>query len=542
MKNRKLLLIPLLALLLTGCDISSSDVSGSLPIPSENENSSSEGYVSVDVPVNERNNYHRVDEADNYPNRALDEAMEMTALNSLGEQKLLVVPVTFTDYDYLATEEIHDMLERVFFGEASDTGWESVASFYHKSSFGKLTLTGQVLDYYESKYSTAEFNELPANMKDQQMGEEFFWDQTHHMIDDIYNSFDAELLKEYDLDGDGHVDALWMVYIAPISNGAFWAYKFYWNRYPDLDKPTPNVYAWASYEFAIEAYGYNMKKPDAHTFIHETGHMFGLPDYYDYDKKAAPTGRIDMMDNNVIDHNMYSKYLLNWSAPYYVTGHADITLRPAESSGDFILIKDDWNGHAYDEYILLEYYTPTGLNAKDSVEGGYKGYGSPDTLQAMTESGIRMWHVDSRLIQYVFELVDEEKDEWGVKEVGWSDTIIGDDITYTTIGPSNTGSSSYNGEGKEDPSLRLLHLMDATGNTGSGKKNWFRNPDAQASNERALFKTGQKIDVDEWGTYFQHAAVNGVRPATFNDGSRVGYKLEIGEMNAAGVTIKIRKA
>ena len=72
-----------------------------------------------------------------------------------------------------------------------------------------------------------------------------------------------------------------MVYIAEIKalggeDDPFWAYKFYWNRYANTEKPTPNTYAWASYKFADEGVGYNFNIPDAHTYIHETGHMFGL--------------------------------------------------------------------------------------------------------------------------------------------------------------------------------------------------------------------------------------------------------------------------
>lgn len=543
MKSKKKVLIPLLVLLLAGCDVnngSNSELnSGGSEHPGISENSggpgSSELPPSSDVPIEERNNYYLVDPSDNYPNRALDEVMDMTALNSLGDQKLLVVPITFTDTLDLATPAVHDSIRRTMFGESNETGWESVASFYAKSSYNKLNLSGEVIPYFHSQYSTEEFLALPSDINDQQIGEGFYWDQTHYLIEDIYNTLDAATLKEYDLDEDGHVDALWMVYIAPINRGTFWAYKFYWNREPNLDKPTPNVYAWASFQFMNGAYGYSSEKVDAHTFIHESGHIFGLTDYYDYDGERAPAGRVDMMDNNIIDHNAYSKYLLNWTSPYHVTGHADITLRPMEESGDFILIKDNWNGHAYDEYILLEYYTPTGLNERDSIYGPYADIGG------MTVPGVRIWHVDSRLVQYKYKYM-ESLDRWVSDTINWSNEIIGDEATYTRIGPSNTGSRSVNGNGQTDAKLRLLHLLDSQGVTAATPKNWLTNPDAYANDTKGLFKEGQRVGADEWGKYFQHAKVDGVRPATFNDGSPVGYSVEIGEMTAEGVVIKVRKA
>ena len=136
----------------------------------------------------------------------------------------------------------------------------------------------------------------------------------------------------------------------------------------------------------------NNKLVDAHTLIHETGHLLGLEDYYDYDGKMGTAGGLDMMDNNIGDHTAYSKYSLGWTNPYVVTGDSEITIKPFESSGDMILIKDDWNHSAMDEYLLIEFYTPTGLNAKDA-EAKYAGI-YPIMFQ---KPGIKVYHIDSRL-------------------------------------------------------------------------------------------------------------------------------------------------
>ena len=461
----------------------------------------------------------------NYSNRELDHAIGMTALDSVGDQKVLVVPVTFTNTTQYATPAVHEMIEKTFFGESDETGWESVASYYKKSSYGKLNLIGEVQPYFNFDLTTRQVGELEVS-RTQGIGEGFYWDQTHHLIETLYDTLDADLLKDYDQDGDGHVDALWMVYIADIhalgggDNDPFWAYKFYWNRLPDTAKPTPNVYAWASYNFALEGTGYDSDKPDAHTFIHEMGHVLGLPDYYDYDSKTSPTGALDMMDNNIGDHNMYSKYRLNWATPYYVTGNAKIKLKPAESSGEFVLIKNDWNGHVYDEYILLEYYTPTGLNEKDSLNNGYVTKNSNGGIKNFTDKGVRMWHVDSRLQLHTFS------NEGDHISSAYTDEITYDEFKYAAIAASNTGSRS------SDENFKLLHLMDAQGVT-SKVGNWLRSP-TRAGNE-ALFKTGAKVEVDGWKKHLQ-------RIDTFNDTSAVGYSVEIGEMTDGHVTITIRKA
>jgi hypothetical protein len=77
-----------------------------------------------------------------------------------------------------------------------------------------------------------------------------------------------------------------------------------------------------------------------------------------------------MMDMNVTDHDAFSKLSLNWVKPYVVTGDSKIT----HQSG-----RKQWRLHphssqkeapgmapAFDEYMLLELYTPTGLNQLDS--------------------------------------------------------------------------------------------------------------------------------------------------------------------------------
>lgn len=560
--KRKFILLPLLALILVGCgnnssssssDPSSSSDSGSTDTGSSSEtgssvdsesSESSESSASSSAPSSEEgpkmiddekhDNFYKVARGENFDNRTLDETSGLTALNSLGDQKLLVVPVVFKDRPELANEQNHQVLEKVFFGESAETGWESVASFYGKSSFGRLTLSGEVMDYYYADYTTTEFKELEVS-ETQAFGEpDNYWDETHHLIRDIYEEYDADLLKEYDLDEDGHVDALWMVYMNPYQTGEnnpFWAYKFYWNQEANKAKPTPNTYAWASFSFASEGEGYSLNdnKYDAHTFIHETGHMFGLNDYYDYDSKSSPAGQVDMMDHNVIDHNVYSKYLLNWTEPYYVTGDADITLRPAESSGDFILLQNDWNGHAYDEYILLEYYTPTGLNEKDATDGYKTG---DSNLRGFKEAGVRMWHVDSRLVRVIYE--SETAEDYTYE---WVDDIEPEDeLSYTALATSNTSGASRRVIRER---FKQLHLLDAKKRTGR-TTSWLNS--RTNADDKALYKEFHLIEANDWGVYFQNDAVKGVRPSTFNDKSEVGYTVQIGAMNEEGVAVKIRKA
>ena len=127
------------------------------------------------------------------------------------------------------------------------------------------------------------------------------------------------MLKKYDKDGDGFVDNCVFVYsntYSRTSTSTFWAWCSASMTETNVNKPTINNYMWVSYEFSNDKYddNYNSNKPETHTFIHETGHMLGLDDYYCYDDENSwnCAGELDMQSYNVGDHNAYSKMALGW--------------------------------------------------------------------------------------------------------------------------------------------------------------------------------------------------------------------------------------
>jgi hypothetical protein len=154
---------------------------------------------------------------------------------------------------------------------------------------------------------------------------------------------------------------------------------------------------------------------DAHTYIHESGHLMGLPDYYCYDTASNPTtgkrshpsplGGVAMMDENVSDHDIATKFALGWLHPYVVNGACDLTLRPSQTSGDCLLFPakgSTWNGSAFTEYLLLELYTPTGLNELDATTA-YSYH-----PQGYTLPGVRLLHVDARIVDWSSGAYEED--------------------------------------------------------------------------------------------------------------------------------------
>jgi M6 family metalloprotease-like protein len=348
-------------------------------------------------------------------------AYDSSFLPSTGSPKVLVLPIKISGgVDPLSDKQLEKLkqaIDTVFNGEDNEYR-ESVKSFYEKSSYGALNIQFDVLDSrFDASDADSSYTTPSAIFK--QSGS----------IDGIVKIANAAIDQldidraEYDSDKDGFIDAVRLVYdIHNYSNDQslsdeYWAYVSQTGETANKDKPAVNVFGWASYDFMYAQNNYeydsDFSKLDAHTFIHETGHMLGLNDYYDYNFDGknntgiSPLGGVDMMDYNIIDHNSYSKMLLGWTKPYIVTGDADISLASMENEDSLIVIpykgkKITKSGSKYvfnpfDEYILIELYDPSGLNKNDS-----DNYYLNESVRGFTKRGFRVYHVDNRLFKYNF--------------------------------------------------------------------------------------------------------------------------------------------
>lgn len=325
----------------------------------------------------------------------LDEFLT-SGLNPLGDANVFIIPVNFTDYTISATDL--ERLELAFFGTSQDTGWESVKTYYDKSSFGKFNFNGDILSPFQtnkpSTYYASKFNQgFDADYEIIKAALEYYDDQIDYSL--------------YDNDNDGYIDGLYFIYATPVWYGEhtgsandsdlWWAYvyQYYTEDYELYDGVEANYYLWAGIDFMDEAFTYDDYTDEyisinASTYIHETGHMLGLDDYYDYEEEFGPGGGLggaDMMDYTVGDHNSFSKIMLNWVTPLVVSGKSTtVTIESFSTSGDVILVSTNWNNSYFDEYFLIELYTPTGLNA---AHAGFNGL--YDTV------GIRIFHVNAEL-------------------------------------------------------------------------------------------------------------------------------------------------
>ena len=411
--------------------------------------------------------------------------------NSVGNQKLLVVPVIIDGYESNATSENKSKLEKAFFGDNESTGFESVASYYKKSSFNKLDLTGEVVDWVDIDMSPLDIYNARDVKGDY---------GTFTVLEKVY-----EILKRqnfdfttYDVDKDGYIDSIYMIFSCETRiafdyvtsedpNNPFWAITYADLKIMDnehsVTNPIPHMYSWSSYDLLNNGKSVNIDI-DAHTYIHEFGHILGLDDYYDYDNLHCPLGCFDMQDFNVGDHNAFSKYAFGWTTPYYVTGDAEITIHPSNLTGESIIIKNpnsEFANSAFDEYLMLELLTSDNLWKQDAsypyINVNRKTFQNP---------GVRLLHVDARCITNTGDIVSIFPEGSKIKQLC-----------------SNTPSRSYvNITNPNISKYDLVNIIPANNLKGYQKNNVYPASDA------ALFKKGQVFVSGDYDFFFDNGKLH----------------------------------
>lgn len=327
----------------------------------------------------------------------LQDELETVGIPSTGDVKVLVFAVDFSDYPSFGSGVTINDINTAFNGSSFLTSYESLNSYYNKSSYSQLNLTADIFGFYRasnpSTYYEDEYEKLWAwndVTNDYLYGEDEVTYPDSDIIFEVLSYYDDQIdYSDYDANQDGYIDGIYIVYTAPVSysygSDLWWAYQDYYAYYDEaFDQVYPNYFCWSGTDFLLEGdSGIN-----ARTIIHETGHMLGLDDYYDYETSdnynRGGLGGADMMDNTVGDHNPFSKLLLGWVKPYVVTESMTVDLTPFIGSGETLLIINEWNNTIFDEYLLVSFFTPTGLNFLDRYE-------------LFSISGIIIYHVDARI-------------------------------------------------------------------------------------------------------------------------------------------------
>lgn len=461
-------------------------------------------------------NYTYNDYIDNY-------YMTSSAIPNQGEPQILILPVYFSDSEIFISaakkEVVRSDIEKCFAGAKEDVGFESVTSYYSTLSSNKCNLKCKVAEWIniDDSYATYARNEETTLTLVQKLTNDYF-------------EKSGEDRTKYDLDKNGFLDGVVVIYAAPDyqsldqkSYSNLWAYTT-WDIYgtSNVDSPVLCNYFWASYDFmysddtARSKLGNNYGGGDTsggksildtHIFIHEMGHMFGLADYYDYSYQYSPAGGFSMQDYNIASHDPFSAMALGWCDPYIPTESCTITLNTFQSSREVILLTNTWNdiNSPFDEYLLVEFYSPDGLNQFDHENQYFATNRNQRRPVGPDEKGIRLWHVDARLLANPYRK----------------------DISNITVDPKASGkvqhlmSNTYYGKngrnfispmGQDYANYNILQLIRNEETETYRTKNAF--------DKYSMFKDGSKFSMNAFSKQF-------VNKARLNSNKVLGWNFEV---------------
>lgn len=247
----------------------------------------------------------------------------------------------------------------------------SAADYFREQSNGQFELAFDVAGPYTASRDLAYYGENDSQGNDK---------HAEDLIREACEAADRETdFADYDWDGDGKVDQVFVVYAGrgeADGGGAstIWPHMFYLSgmgRSITLDGTEIDAYACSNEinsQKALAGIG---------IFCHEFSHCLGLPDFYDTTYSGwAGMGELDIMDTGCYNggshrpagYTAHEKMMCGWTKPV-VLGTEDVQidcLLPQNRDGDSYIIYND--AHP-DEYFMIE------NRQREGFDSAYPGRG-----------------------------------------------------------------------------------------------------------------------------------------------------------------------
>jgi M6 family metalloprotease-like protein len=321
-------------------------------------------------------------------------------LKSSGTVRTLTVLVDFKDHragNALPSQK--DFYQNTYgIGTQTAQGYvpyESVHAYYSRASEGKVDLQGDVLDWYHFPKNRKEYEPAKAPPGPDQDRRQMFLDNKalfDMAVEVLKSRDDIHDYSQYDNDNDGDIDLLTILYAGPSGswNSFWWAYR--WQFFvPEASTITFDGKRIKQFVFQFIDMRPNTNDFNPRTLIHETGHAFGLADYYDYDPTIGPSGGVgglDMMDGNWGNHCAFSRWLLDWIKPEVIGSGAP--------SPKALLASGVASGTGAKAVVVFP-----GLTDADAPSGelfiieNRHRVGNDGDGASMPGDGLLIWHVDA---------------------------------------------------------------------------------------------------------------------------------------------------
>ncbi len=169
----------------------------------------------------------------------------------------------------------------------------SMTDYYFEVSYGQALLIGEITDWYRMPQNSTYY-------ADGQRGFGSYPRNAQRLAEDAVTAADADVdFSNYDNDGDGMVDGLFVVHAGPgyeNSGNLNHIHSHAWSTGYQVDTDD-GVYIWR-YSMEPEEDG-GVDIVHIGVFCHEFGHVLGLPDLYDYDYDSDGTGGWSIMSGGV---------------------------------------------------------------------------------------------------------------------------------------------------------------------------------------------------------------------------------------------------
>ena len=269
----------------------------------------------------------------------------------------LVILVNFSDQAFKATQAEMDSMHNGY-NYSRDYSYEynrvtydihtegSARQYFYDASFGqynpKFDVVGPVT--VSQKYSYYGFNDYNGNDKH---AEQMVYEACL-LVDSLYPEID---FSTYDNNGDGEVDYVYVVYAGygeadGGSRNTIWPHS-YWITYGGYNLTIDGVKI-DKYACGNEVSATSRQHDGIGTFVHEFGHVLGLPDLYGTTSSAThrTLGNWDVMDygtynndgNNPPTYSAYERFFFGWLTPTLITDTALLTLHDLYSTNEAFLI------------------------------------------------------------------------------------------------------------------------------------------------------------------------------------------------------------
>lgn len=320
----------------------------------------------------------------NLKRRMVPHASRPTKLNAVNADHGVVILANFKDVKFKYTKEDYEkMLNEEGYSDYSSTG--SARDYFIDSSYGKFSPTFEVYGPYDLSKNMSEYGGNDRSGSDR---------NPTGMVVEVCKLAEADGVdfSKYDTDNDGYVDNVYVFYAGKgEANGGsedtVWPHR--WVIDPTYnfsgtkeDTKVSGVYLYdyaCSNEICEENQHYiGNDLQGVGTFIHEYGHVLGLPDLYNTSYGNTRTLEIyDVMDcsnylnygRTPVSYSAYERMFCEWVTPEQIfpDGNSTQVELPLIAEGKVLLITANGKEHNMDgknpdpnEFYLLENKPDTG--------------------------------------------------------------------------------------------------------------------------------------------------------------------------------------